>query len=42
MVPHANEDELRRAAQRHEIHERQAQPQRPWWRRFRERNRSQV
>jgi len=42
MVPHANEDELRRAAQRHEIHERQAQPKRPWWRRFRERNRSQV
>ncbi|HEY8017964.1 MAG TPA: hypothetical protein VIG53_00585 [Actinomycetota bacterium] len=42
MVPHANEDELRQAAQRHEVHERQKEVRTPWWRRFRAKHRPEV
>jgi len=42
MVLHADEDELRQAAQRHEVHERQKEARKPWWRRFRARHRPEV
>lgn len=42
MVPHADEDELRQAAQRHEVHERQKEVRKPWWRRFRAKHRPEV
>ncbi len=43
MVPHANEDELREAAHRHEVHERQKGARTPpWWRRFRAKRRDDV